>query len=112
MTETQQKFIVTLFAVNGTLEQLFGSGDITLFSELNHEIKTMYDLQHGSEDPVMKACNAECEIIYQNFDMIIAVLRTTEDGVIDGGAQSALNKLLHNIDEAVVNLATALGIVQ
>lgn len=43
--------------------------------------------------------------------MIIRLLRTTEDGVIDAAAQKALNKFLHNIDEAVVNIAAAVGLV-
>ena len=43
--------------------------------------------------------------------MIIKILRTTEDGVIDSAAQKALNKFLHNIDEAVVNIAAAVGLV-
>ena len=37
--------------------------------------------------------------------MIIAVLRTTEDGVIDSAAQTALNRLLHNIDLSVIKIA-------
>ena len=43
--------------------------------------------------------------------MIVKILRTTEDGVIDSGAQKAINKFLHNIDEAVVNIAGAVGLV-
>ena len=40
-----------------------------------------------------------------------ALLQMWEDGVIDAGAQKGLNKLLHNIDEAVVNIAAAVGLV-
>lgn len=60
---------------------------------------------------MLKALDPECVVIYENFDMIIKVLRTTEDGVIDEGAQKAINKFLHNIDEAVVNIAGAVGLV-
>lgn len=110
-TDIQKKFVETLFSLNKTMEALFKSGDVSLFTAMNREIRALYALQHGSEDPVMQAVDAECGVIYGNFDMIVNVLRTTEDGVIDAGAQSALNRLLHNIDSAVVNIAEALGIV-
>ncbi len=111
LSETHKQFITALFALNKTMEELFASGNVALFTEMNAEIKELHRLQSGSEDPVMKALNIECGVIYGNFNMIVAVLRTTEDGTIDAGAQSALNKFLHNIDEAVVNIASALGVV-
>lgn len=109
--ETVQNFAVQLFRLNAAMAQLFESGNTALFTEMNAAVKEMYRLQHGSEDPIMRALEQECSVVYQNFDMIIAVLRTTEEGVIDEGAQTALNKFLHNIDEAVVNMASALGLV-
>ncbi len=93
------------------MKQLFERGDVGLFSEMNTEIKELYRLQHGSDDPIMQMIDVDCGIIYNNFDMIVAVLRTTENGEIDRGAQTAINKFLHNIDEAVVGIVSALGIV-
>ena len=43
--------------------------------------------------------------------MIVSVLRTTENGVIDAGAQTALNRLLHNIDRAVIRIAQTYGLI-
>lgn len=111
MTAEQQKFVETLYALNQTMKRLFERGDVGLFSEMNTEIKELYRLQHGSDDPIMQMIDVDCGIIYNNFDMIVAVLRTTENGEIDRGAQTAINKFLHNIDEAVVGIASALGIV-
>ena len=104
-------FVEQLVRLNGAMAQIFKSGDVTLFTEMNKAIKEMHRLQHGSQDKVLAALDPECVVIYGNFDMIISVLRTTEEGVIDKGAQGAINKFLHNIDEAVVNIAGALGIV-
>ncbi len=104
-------FIEQLVRLNGTMAELFKTGNVELFGEMNGAIKAIYREQHGSDDEVFRAIDPDCEIIYENFDMIIAVLRTTEEGVIDPGAQKALNKLLHNIDEAVVNIASMLGVV-
>lgn len=104
-------FLTQLIRLNATMKELFSSGNVQLFTEMNKTIKTMHDIQYGSEDAVLKALDPECVVIYENFDMIIKVLRTTEDGVIDEGAQKAINKFLHNIDEAVVNIAGAVGLV-
>lgn len=104
-------FTEELVRLNGAMSELFGSGNVELFTEMNKAIKEMHRLQHGSADPVFQAIEPECAVIYRNFDMIIAILRTTDNGVIDKGAQTALNKFLHNIDEAVVNIAAAFGVV-
>ncbi len=104
-------FMEQLVRLNGAMAELFKHGNLELFTEMNKAIKEMYAVQHGAEDEVFKAIDPDCEVIYRNFDMIIAVLRTTEDGSIDRGAQTALNKLLHNIDEAAVNIASLLGMI-
>ena len=105
------EFLTQLVRLNATMSELFSSGNVALFTEMNEAIKKMHDVQHGSKDSVMQALDPECVVIYENFDMIIRLLRATEDGVIDAAAQKALNKFLHNIDEAVVNIAAAVGLV-
>ena len=100
-----------LVRLNATMKELFSSGNVALFTEMNDAIKRMHAVQHGSKDSVLEALDPECVVIYENFDMIVKLLRTTEDGVIDAGAQKGLNKFLHNIDEAVVNIAGAVGLV-
>lgn len=109
--EEVQEFTTQLVRLNATMKELFQSGNVVLFTEMNAAIKELYRLQHDSEDTALMAIDPDCQIIYGNFDMIVKVLRTTEDGVIDAGAQGALNKFLHNIDRAVVNIATAFGLV-
>ena len=106
-----EEFVQYLVALNGTMKELFTSGNTELFTEMNKTIKQMHRIQSVSKTAALMAIEPECKMIYANFDMIIKVLRTTEDGVIDAGAQSALNKFLHNIDEAVVNIAKAFGLV-
>ena len=77
---------------------------------MNDAIKKMHAVHHGSKDAVLEAVDPECAVIYGNFDMIVKLLRTT-DGEVDAATQKGLNKLLHNIDEAVVNIAAAVGLV-
>ena len=110
LSKATEEFLVQLVRLNGTMKELFASGNVALFSEMNDAIKKMHAVQHGSTDSVLSALDPECAVIYGNFDMIVKLLRTT-DGEIDPAAQKGLNKLLHNIDEAVVNIAAAVGIV-
>lgn len=105
------EFLTQLVRLNATMKELFSSGNVALFTEMNDAIKKMHAVQHGSQDKVLAALDPECVVIYGNFDMIIKLLRTTEGGVIDAAAQKALNKFLHNIDEAAVNIAAAVGLV-
>lgn len=110
LSKDTEEFLVQLVRLNGTMKELFSSGNIELFSEMNDAIKKMHAVQHGSKDAVLEAVDPECAVIYGNFDMIVKLLRTT-DGEIDAATQKGLNKLLHNIDEAVVNIAAAVGLV-
>ena len=106
------EFCTQLVRINAVLAELFKSGNVELIGELNAAVKALHKVQSGSSDPVLQALSEECKVIYVNSDMIVEVLRTTENGVIDGGAQRALNKFLHNIDEAVVTIAKALGMIE
>lgn len=110
LSKETEEFLVQLVRLNGTMKELFSSGNIELFPEMNEAIKKMHAVQHGSKDAVLEAVDPECAVIYGNFDMIVKLLRTT-DGEIDAATQKGLNKLLHNIDEAVVNIAAAVGLV-
>lgn len=111
MPNDLQNFSEQLIRLNGTMKELFDTGNMALFTEINLAIKEMHRIETASKDPIFKSLQADTEIIYKNFNMIIAVLRTTEDGEIDAGAQIALNRLLHNIDTGVVGIATALNLV-
>lgn len=111
MEQELTAFLEQLVRLNACMKELFESGNAALFAELNAAVKELHKIQHASDETALVAIEPECKIIYSNSDMIVKVLRTTEDGVIDKGAQTALNKFLHNIDEAVVNIVTAFGLV-
>ncbi len=105
------KFAEGLARINKTMAELFRTGNIELFSELNREIAELYRIQHANENPVLRAVDSECAVIYRNFDMIVAVLRTVDSGEIDACTQKSLNRLLHNIDTAVVGIARAMELI-
>ncbi len=109
--EQHLAFIGQLARLNGAMEKLARTGDPDLILEMHGAITELHKLQHGSEDGVFRAIDPDCEVIYENFDMVIGIFRTLEEDRIDPAAQKALNKFLHNIDDAVVNIAAQLGVV-
>lgn len=111
ISENQAAFIKLLYELANTLKEMFESGNGELIGNLNKTVKQMYHIQRDSKEDVMQLITPDCEVLYKNADMMTAVLRTTENGVVDGGARKALGKFLHNINEAVVNIATVFGLV-
>ncbi len=111
ITQEVIDFIGQLTELSKQLGEVYKSGNIGLLSNMNRTIKELYRIQHGSENKTLQEIDEECKVIYGNFDMLVAVLKTTENGEIDKGAQSAVGKFLHNINEAVVNIAAMFGLV-
>ncbi len=108
---TVLEFCTQLARVNRALAELYRTGDPSHFTELNGAVKALHAVESTAKEPVLEAVREECKVIYVNSDLIVKLLRTTEDGVIDKGAQKGLDKFMHNIDSAVVNIAGALGLV-
>lgn len=111
MNKEVSEFIGRLTELSRQLGEIFRTGDIGTLSAMNKTVKEMYRIQHGCKASALQSVDEECKVIYGNFDMLIAVLRTTENGEIDKGAQTAIGKFLHNINEAVVNIAAMYGLV-
>ncbi len=112
MSGAVQTFCEQLVRLNGAMAELFRSGNVSLLTEMNAAIKELHRVQHKSTEPALAAIDGDCVIIYGNFDMIISILRTTENGEIDRDAQKAMNVFLHNIDDAVVRIASAFGLIE
>lgn len=110
-SENQTEFVKLLYEVAETLKELFESGNGELIGKLNKTVKQMYLIQRDSKEDVMSLIAPDCEVLYKNVDMMTAVLRTTENGVVDEGARKAVGKFLHNVNESVVNIATVFGLV-
>ena len=111
MTKDVERMAEQLVRLNACMKELFDKGNVALFTEMNAAIKEIHKIEREADSPAICSVSVDLGIIYENFDMIIAVLRTTEDGVIDPAAQTALNRLLHNIDTSVIKIARAFEIV-
>ena len=104
-SQVTMDFAAQLIALSRVIVDIFKTNDLDRLPEMNRIIKEMYRLQHDSEDPAMQTIDVEANVIYTNFDMLVKVLKTAEtDGDLPS-LQNAVNKFLHNINEATVNIA-------
>ena len=55
LSKETEEFLVQLVRLNGTMKELFSSGNVELFTEMNDAIKKMHAVQHGSQDKVLAA---------------------------------------------------------
>ena len=91
---------------------------IQLLSDLNHETsevfssgRTEISIQHYGTEEAYTAIEEDCQIIYQNFNAIIAMLKSNDSMFIDNATNAAVKKFLHNIFDAQINILTAYGLV-
>ena len=78
---------------------------------MNDTILEMYSIQHTGEEEAYTAIEEDCQIIYQNFNAIIAMLKSNESIFIDNATNTAVKKFLQNIFDADINILTAYGLV-
>lgn len=104
-------FAKQLIELCRVIVDIFKTSDLDKLPSMNRIIKEMYRLQHGSEDVAMQTIDVEANVIYSNFDMLVQVLKTAESDSDLPSLQNAVNKFLHNINEAAVNIAAMFGLL-
>lgn len=109
--ETLQRFIQLLSDLNHECANAFASGKIEIFHEMNGTIQKIYDIQHTGEEEAYTAIEEDAQIIYQNFNAIIAMLKSNENGVFDKATNTAVKKFLKNIFDANLRILEAYGLV-
>ena len=110
-SQVTMDFAGKLIDLSRVIVEIFKTNNLDKLPEMNRIVKEMYRLQHGSEDPAMQTIDVEANVIYTNFDMLVKVLKTAETENDLESLQAAVNKFLHNINEATVNIAAMFGLV-
>ena len=109
--EKLQRFIQLLSDLNNETAEVFSTGKTDIFHKMNDTILEMYSIQHTGEEEAYTAIEEDCQIIYQNFNAIIAMLKSNESIFIDNATNTAVKKFLQNIFDADINILTAYGLV-
>ena len=108
--EKLQRFIFLLSELNHKTAEILQSGDVKILAQINPVIEEMYSIQHVGEEDAYTAIEEDMQVIYGNFNAIIAMMDTNESVFIDNATNVAVKKFLRNIFDATGRTVYAYGL--
>ncbi len=105
-----QRFIQLLADLNHQSVDMIKSGNMKLLYAMNDTVEEMYSIQHEGEEDAYTAIEEDAQIIYKNFNAMIAMVKSNEEGKLDNATSLAVKKFLHNIFDANVRIIIAYGL--
>ena len=109
--EKLQRFIQLLSDLNHETAEVFSTGKTELLHKMNDTILEMYAIQQKGTEEAYTAIEEDCQIIYRNFNAIIAMLKSNESVFFDTATSVAVKKFLRNVFDANISILTAYGLV-
>ena len=109
--EKLQRFIQLLSDLNHETAEAFSTGKTELLHKMNDTILEMYAIQQKGTEEAYAAIEEDCQIIYRNFNAIIAMLKSNESVFFDTATSVAVKKFLRNVFDANISILTAYGLV-
>lgn len=111
--ERLKKFIDGLTCLGGILSGIFknGSMDIKIVEKMNKAIEQMAEAEKNCDAEEFVAVQEDTRTIYYNFNAIVGMIESQESRFMDNTTMKAVNVFLKNINAAVVNIASAYGLV-
>ena len=86
--EKLQRFIRLLSDLNHEIAEVFDTGRTEVFERMNKTVEEMYAIQHTGEEEAYTAIEEDCQIIYKNFDAIVAMLQSNESLFFDNATNA------------------------
>ena len=86
------------------------TGNMKSLYEMNDTVEEMYAIQHVGTEDAYTAIEEDMQIIYKNFNAMIAMVNSNEQGKLDNATSLAVKKFLHNIFDANVRIIIAYGL--
>jgi hypothetical protein len=105
-----QRFIELLAILNKSTAEVLKSGDTKILESMNAVVEEMYSIQHVGTEEAYTAIEEDMQVIYGNFNAIVAMMKSNESIFIDNATNVAVKKFLHNIFDATVNIVYAYGL--
>ena len=105
-----QRFIELLAELNHLTADAIRSGELALITKMNGVIKEMHSIQSVGEEEAYTAIEEDAQVIYKNYDAAAQMLKSNENGSIDGATNAAVKMFLKNIFQATVNIVHAYGL--
>ena len=106
-----QRFIQLLADLNHQSADALKTGKIGFLEEMNKTVEEMYSIQRVGTEDAYTAIDDEMQMILQNFNAIVAMIKSNETERLDGATSVAVKKFLRNIFDATVNIVTKYGLV-
>ena len=110
--ESLQRFIQLLCELNHQTVEMLKTGNTEYLYAMNDTIEEMYTIQHGKEEEVYAVIEDDAQVIYKNFNAIITMINSNENGTLDQATSEAVKVFLRNIFEANVNIVRIYGLVE
>jgi hypothetical protein len=105
-----QRFIELLCSLNNQTASVLKSGDTSLLYEMNDTVEEMYSIQSVGTEDAYTAIEEDMQIICKNFNAVIAMINSNENGKLDKATSEAVRKFLHNVFDATVRIVYAYGL--
>lgn len=105
-----QRFIQLLADLNHQSVDMIKTGNMKLLYAMNDTVEEMYSIQHEGTEDAYTAIEEDAQIIYKNFNAMIAMVNSNEEGKLDNATSLAVKKFLHNIFDANVRIIIAYGL--
>ena len=108
--EKLQRFIELLSTLNQQTVKILTTGDTEILYSMNDTIEEMYSIQHNGTEEAYTAIEEDAQIIYKNFNAVVTMIKSSEEGNIDQATSKAVHKFLRNIFDANVRIVIAYGL--
>jgi len=109
--KTLQRFIQLLSDLNHETAEVFSTGNTAVLKRMNDTILEMYSIQQAGTEDAYTAIEEDAQIIYKNFNAIVAMMQSNESDRADEVTSAAVKKFLRNIFDANIRILTAYGLV-
>lgn len=110
--EKLQRFIQLLAALNHQTVEMIKTGNIELLYPMNDTVEEMYSIQSVGEEDAYTAIEEDAQIIYQNFNAVVTMVKSNEGDELDKATSESVKKFLHNIFDATVRIVMAYGLIE
>ncbi len=105
-----QRFIELLAQLNHLSADIIKTGDAEILQKINPVVEEMYAIQSVGTEDAYTAIDEDMQAICKNFNAVVTMVNSNENGRADAVTSSAVKKFLHNIFDATVRIVYAYGL--
>ena len=105
-----QRFITLLAQLNNQAAAIIKSGNVSVLPAMNDTVEEMRAIQSKGTEDAFTAIEEDMQIIYQNFNAAVAMIKTNEKVFADEATSTAVKKFVKNIFDANVRIVYAYGL--